>query len=168
MIKLFNKIKSKFIRDTNMSNDAKDDHVIINDNKTTNEQMIVCEQKIIENNPMVSEHKIAEDLRAEYLTQKFVPKIPLNEMFSYEEKEIIFDYGVWFDALTNDFPAYSEDQRHFSEVAKNKDYENASTEYEKAWVKYLIRLDALTSNDGSPIDDYSSYKEAQERRVRCY
>jgi hypothetical protein len=115
-----------------------------------------------------SEIKRLEKLRDNYLSQKFIPKIPLNEMFTDEDKYIVINYGVWFEALTTDFQCYTDTQTQFANIAKRKDFQNASTEYEKAWVKYLIRLDALTSNDGNMIEDYSSYKEPEEKKVRYF
>jgi uncharacterized protein YifE (UPF0438 family) len=174
MVGIFKKIKSKFIDDSKIVNEDKaveeprDDYPAqsFTPQSSFNKNLTLDEPK--DDNLVNDEHKALKEVREKYISQNFVPKIPLNEMFSEEEKEIIIEYGVWFNALTNDFPTYTEDQRHFSEVAKNKDYENATTEYEKAWVKYLIRLDVLTSNDGNPITDYSNYKEARERRVKCY
>jgi hypothetical protein len=62
-----------------------------------------------------------------------------QDIFTQDEREILYKYGYWFKALTDgDLEPYTQMQRRFILVAQGK--EEAHYPEEIAWVKYLFRM----------------------------
>jgi len=73
------------------------------------------------------------------ISEKFIAKCSL-EPFNDDEIEILEEYGSYMENLVlYKIEAQTDEEIHFMKVFLTNNANNARTEYEKIWIKYIQR-----------------------------